>query len=703
MSELTRRYDALSPGQRELLARRLKERGLDTLSEQSSLKPPTDFSREDDGLKNDVAMTTPRVAGSMQFSLFFFSDDGENDSGEKYRLLLECAKFADEHGFCAVWTPERHFQEFGGLYPNPAVLGAALAMITERIQIRAGSVVLPLHNPIRIAEEWSVVDNLSRGRVGVSFAAGWHPLDFVLSPQSYQARKEVLFEGIRTIQELWAGKSLSCPCVDGTSTEVKVLPRPLQPRLPTWISIAASADSWTRAGAVGANVLTAIVQQPLDELAAKIKLYRAARQEAGHDPEAGQVAVMLHTFVGEDDEFVREQVRPHLARYFRSNVKQLRLMRGIFERELKARPDFDPDNITDADLEAVGVFAFERYFETSLLCGTHEKCAQLIDRLINVGVSEVACFVDFGMGLELVLDSLRRLNLLRMSYAQQSARAGRDAPDAATCQRSFISQKESAMSVELQAPLKKDESIAFTLPDAYRQQPALKILKQAFAQQQYVPLRGLFTGEIFNRLKAEVGRLERFAQARNFKMPGYETPRVMTTLGGQVISRESPVLTELYADEELRRLLGQIAGCTVYDCHDENEWMVATVLHAPGNTHGWHLDDPPLALVVLLDSPAPEQGGLVEFVRDWKDLCHEIGSDPENQVEPTLELCRAAGLINVRHHAMGDAYLLRANQSLHRVTPLGDPQARRTILNLAFELSPNVLRRSVTAELLFED
>ena len=59
---------------------------------------------------------------------------------------------------------------FGGLYPNPSVAGAALAAITERVDIRAGSCVLPLHDPIRVAEEWSLVDNLSNGRVGISFA-----------------------------------------------------------------------------------------------------------------------------------------------------------------------------------------------------------------------------------------------------------------------------------------------------------------------------------------------------------------------------------------------------------------------------------------------------------------------------------------------------------------------------------------------------
>lgn len=360
----------------------------------------------------------------MQFSLFFFSDDGAGDLGDKYRLLLECARFADEHGFCAVWTPERHFQEFGGLYPNPSVLSAALAMITRRIQIRAGSVALPLHNPVRVAEEWSVVDNLSGGRVGISFASGWHPLDFVLSPHRYQNRKEVLFESIQTIHDLWAGKTVSFPCVDGTSVTIKVLPRPIQPTLPTWISIAGNPESWKMAGKIGANVLTAIVRQPLDVLATQIKSYRQMREEGGHDPKAGQVAVMLHTFVGQDNGVVKEMLRPHLTQYFRNNIRQLRFLKEIYVKDPKAQANFSSDHITDADLEVIGARAYENYFDTSLLCGTPEKCGRLIDRLIEAGVDEVACFIDFGLSLDLVLESLRHLNRLRLNYVSSSAGAG---------------------------------------------------------------------------------------------------------------------------------------------------------------------------------------------------------------------------------------------------------------------------------------
>ncbi|MGH8078113.1 MAG: LLM class flavin-dependent oxidoreductase, partial [Lysobacter sp.] len=78
----------------------------------------------------------------LEFSLFYFAAD-EDAQADKYRLLLDGARFADTHGFCAVWVPERHFHAFGGQFPNPSVAAAAVSVLTSNIQVRAGSVVLP--------------------------------------------------------------------------------------------------------------------------------------------------------------------------------------------------------------------------------------------------------------------------------------------------------------------------------------------------------------------------------------------------------------------------------------------------------------------------------------------------------------------------------------------------------------------------------
>lgn len=345
----------------------------------------------------------------VQFSLLFFSDDGSKESDDKYRLLFEAAKYADEHGFAAVWTPERHFQDFGGLYPNPSLLGAALAMITRRVQLRAGSVALPLHNPIRVAEEWSVVDNLSKGRVAVSFASGWHPKDFVLSPASYGERREIMFRGIETIQQLWSGKTVRVPDIDGKETEIKILPKPIQRRLPIWITSSGSRETWARAGAIGANILSGVKGDPEQDLAEKIQLYRESSAAHGHDPRAGCVTAMMHTYITNDDDDARKRVEKPLTSYLRTFISQGEHLRTDTN-------GIDGRKITSDDMDTLAVFAFERFFNSDSLIGTPEKCERLIRRLVAVGVDEIACLIDFGLDVSTVMEGLKNLGALKARF-----------------------------------------------------------------------------------------------------------------------------------------------------------------------------------------------------------------------------------------------------------------------------------------------
>lgn len=372
--------------------------------------------------------------GSCTFGLFYFaSDEGGAEGAEKYKLLLDGARFADQHGFSSVWMPERHFHEFGGLYPNPSVAAAAVASITERVAIRSGSVVLPLHHPIRIAEEWSLVDNLSHGRVGLSFAAGWQPNDFVLMPQNYDDRKQKMYDGIRQVQALWRGEEQTFAGPKGDVT-VRTLPRPVQKELPVWVTIAGNPDTYREAGELGANVLTHLLGQSLEELGQKIALYREAWDKAGH-PGKGSVTLMLHTFVGEDGDEVREIVRAPMKNYLRSAVDLVKKAAWSFPT-FKER-DVDPaqmmeQGLSDEDMEALLDHAFERYYETSGLFGTPEQAAAFVDGVLGIGVDEIACLVDFGVPVDQALDALPLLDRVRQKFEAAPASTGADgaAPDA---------------------------------------------------------------------------------------------------------------------------------------------------------------------------------------------------------------------------------------------------------------------------------
>jgi natural product biosynthesis luciferase-like monooxygenase protein len=343
----------------------------------------------------------------LDFSLFYFASDDGIDAAEKYRLLLEGARFADQHGFSAVWTPERHFHAFGGIYPNPSVTSAAIATITERIGIRAGSVVLPLHNPIRVAEEWSVVDNLSKGRAAIAFASGWHANDFVFAPENYASRKQVMSDGIENVRKLWRGESLVVQGGAGNELEVKLFPRPIQRELPVWITTAGSADTFRLAGEIGANVLTHLLGQSFDELTEKISAYREAWRRSGFGEKGGHVTLMLHTFVEKDEVLVRDKVYEPFCNYLRSS---LGLWRSLAQ---SLGTDVDSADFTESDMQELLARAFERYFETSGLFGTPESCLRMVRRLKTMGVDEVACLVDFGVDVDSVISSLRYLDQLR--------------------------------------------------------------------------------------------------------------------------------------------------------------------------------------------------------------------------------------------------------------------------------------------------
>ena len=354
-----------------------------------------------------TAAPAPAADREVQFSLYFFGNYGAEFRSDKYDLFFECARFADRHGFSALWFPERHFHPFGGLSPNPSVLAAALARETERIALRAGSVVLPLHHPVRVAEEWALVDNLSGGRIGLSYASGWHPNDFALAPESYGNHRELMFERIETVRRLWRGESLRVKDGAGKEVDVRIYPLPARRDLPGWITIVNNADTYRRAGEIGAGVLTNLMGQTVEGLAEAIRLYREALAQAGHPPAAGHVTLLLHAYVEEDAESAVARARRPFYSYLRSSVGLLRNMmasEGI---------DVDFDRLSEEDLEYMLELAYQRYVKTSALIGSPETCAPIVLRLRAIGVDEIACLVDFGVDRESVVASLPWLEALK--------------------------------------------------------------------------------------------------------------------------------------------------------------------------------------------------------------------------------------------------------------------------------------------------
>ncbi len=350
----------------------------------------------------------------MDFSVYYWGND-DLPGPSKYELLLEGARFADQNGFVAIWTPERHFHAFGGPYPNPAVTGAAAAAITRNIGVRAGSIVAPLHHPARIAEEWAVIDNLTNGRAGMAFASGWQPDDFILRPENTPpANRQALFESLEAVRRLWRGEAVEFPRKDGTPFAVVTQPRPVSREVEAWVTTAGNPETWREAGRMGAHVLTHLLGQSIAEVAEKVKLYRAALAEAGHDPSRFKVTLMLHTFLAEDRETARNIAREPMKSYLRSAAGLIKQYAWAFPAFKKpqglANPmDIDLGSLAPDELEAILDFAFQRYFDDSGLFGTVEDAVKRVEELKEIDVDEVACLIDYGIPTAVVLEGLRHV------------------------------------------------------------------------------------------------------------------------------------------------------------------------------------------------------------------------------------------------------------------------------------------------------
>jgi natural product biosynthesis luciferase-like monooxygenase protein len=339
--------------------------------------------------------------GGLQFSIFFFAASPEDASTDIYRLLIESAKFADVHGFTAVWTPERHFQRFGGLYPNPSLTSAALATITSRIQLRAGSVVAPLGSALRIAEEWAVVDNLSRGRVGVSFASGWHADDFVLAPAVYANKRDDMVAKLDLVKRLWRGEQVQLPNGEGKEIAVSIYPRPVQRELDVWLTCQQDS-SFATCGELGYKLLTNLNYKKLDDLDRKCRLYHDATERAHH--RRGHFTLMAHTFVGTHDDHVWSVAGHALQRYLETRVDMdAKLMEGI--------------EITDAEREFLARRATQQFLGETSLIGTPETCIARARKFHELGVDELACLIDFGVPFDEAMASLERLAAIKDALA----------------------------------------------------------------------------------------------------------------------------------------------------------------------------------------------------------------------------------------------------------------------------------------------
>lgn len=228
---------------------------------------------------------------------------GSNDLGSESAMeqLLDRVVAADEAGLDVFGIGEHHKKEY--LDSAPAVILAAAAARTKNIRLTSAVTVLSTADPVRVFQNFATLDIISKGRaeivVGRGSAIEAYPL-FGYNLNDYDA---LFKEKLRLLLQIrdgefvtWSGK-FRPPLADQP-----IYPRPLQEKLPVWVGVGGTPQSFVRAGMLGLPLMVAVIGGETASFRSLVDLYRKSGQEAGFAPE--QLKVGLHSpgYVGADDQ-----------------------------------------------------------------------------------------------------------------------------------------------------------------------------------------------------------------------------------------------------------------------------------------------------------------------------------------------------------------------------------------------------------------
>jgi alkanesulfonate monooxygenase SsuD/methylene tetrahydromethanopterin reductase-like flavin-dependent oxidoreductase (luciferase family) len=200
---------------------------------------------------------------------------GPEERRDRYRAALEMARYAEQCGHDAVNLSEHHASEDGYL-PSPLIAASAVAAVTGRIPITVWALIAPLYDPVRLAEDISVLDHVASGRVSFTFGLGYRPVEYALHSRSWKDRGTRLDAQLETMLAAWRGEPVGTDPADG-SPRGSLTPRPFSEPHPL-VFLGGGRAAARRAGRLGMHY-----QPQLDD-PALAGLYRAECLAHGHEP-----------------------------------------------------------------------------------------------------------------------------------------------------------------------------------------------------------------------------------------------------------------------------------------------------------------------------------------------------------------------------------------------------------------------------------
>ena len=253
-----------------------------------------------------------------------------------YSDTLELATAADQLGLDHLWLTEHHFAE-DGYSPALMPIAAAIASRTSHIRIGTKVMLLPFHNPVRLAEDIATVDILSGGRIDPGFAAGYREAEFTGFGLSVRDRGRMMEEGLTVLASALAGEAVTFKGEFWSFDDAHIAPPPIQKPMPLWMGARTKAGI-RRAARFGCHFQFAdfSIERTLEDLS----VYRQALEAHGRDPAGHRMVVVCTLYVDEDPERAWHNIGPHV-------MYQQNMYRAWFHDAGDRTADRQADQLTD--------------------------------------------------------------------------------------------------------------------------------------------------------------------------------------------------------------------------------------------------------------------------------------------------------------------------------------------------------------------
>ena len=327
----------------------------------------------------------------MDFGYFTLSDNNyeanRRGANEFVADILDEAVYAEEVGLNSAWIGEHHFSTLGVLSCPDLVL-AQVAARTRNIRLAPAVTVLPLHQPIRVAEQWATLDLLSNGRVDFAAGRGYDRREYQPFHVSFEDNQSIFEEGMEIVRDLWASEApISRHGRHYQFDNVAITPRPVQQLLPAYVA-SFSKPSIELAGRLGCGLIVApfAAAMTFGGLRQVADLYHDTCARHGKTPQRLMCSYFIHFA---DNAAAEEAARARQIRYYKECViaafpgdpatapPSYRYFVEIVERLNKVRPQ---------DLG-----------ENSVLLGSPAQIAETLKKVEAAGFDEVILYFNVGL------------------------------------------------------------------------------------------------------------------------------------------------------------------------------------------------------------------------------------------------------------------------------------------------------------------